>query len=45
MLMPQGTDRDQLARKAEWLVAFCQQHGLTYCPRKQIEWFGLKRGT
>ena len=45
MLMPQGTDAGSLARKAEWLEPYCAEHGLTYCPRRQIEWFGLARGT
>lgn len=45
MLMPQGTDADELARQAEWLRPHCQKVGLRYCPRRQIEWFGLVRGT
>jgi len=45
MLMPQGTDPDALAQKAQWLRPYCEQAGLLYCPRRQIEWFGLVRGT
>jgi 7-carboxy-7-deazaguanine synthase len=45
MLMPQGTDRRALAEKATWLEPYCREHGLRYCPRRQIEWFGLTRGT
>ena len=45
MLMPQGTDADKLARTAEWLEPYCQAHDLHFCPRRQIEWFGLVRGT
>jgi 7-carboxy-7-deazaguanine synthase len=45
MLMPMGTDMDELTRVAAWLVDYCAQHGLHYCPRRQIEWFGLVRGT
>jgi 7-carboxy-7-deazaguanine synthase len=45
MLMPMGTGVDELARVAEWLVGCCSAHGLHYCPRRQIEWFGLVRGT
>ena len=45
MLMPQGTHRRVLAEKAEWLEPYCREHGLGYCPRRQIEWFGLTRGT
>ena len=35
----------QLAETARWLVPYCRQHRLEYCPRKQIEWFGSSRGT
>jgi 7-carboxy-7-deazaguanine synthase len=45
MLMPCGTDEVTLARHAEWLEPYCRKHGLRFCPRKQIEWFGLARGT
>ena len=45
MLMPQGTDAEELAGKAEWLRPYCAEHGLQFCPRRQIEWFGQKRGT
>jgi 7-carboxy-7-deazaguanine synthase len=45
MLMPQGTDAQTLARTAEWLEPHCHAHDLHFCPRKQIEWFGLVRGT
>jgi 7-carboxy-7-deazaguanine synthase len=45
LLMPQGTDQEQLADRAEWLRPFCEVHGLVFCPRKQIEWFGPVRGT
>lgn len=45
LLMPQGTTLEQLEAKAEWLNAYCQSHGFRFCPRRQIEWFGLIRGT
>jgi 7-carboxy-7-deazaguanine synthase len=45
LLMPQGTDRQQLDARAVWLRPYCESHGFIYCPRKQIEWFGLVRGT
>ena len=44
-LMPQGIDADILAITGEWLEPYCRQHGYRFCPRKQIEWFGLVRGT
>lgn len=45
LLMPQGVDLDLLERKARWLRPYCEEQGYTYCPRKQIEWFGAARGT
>lgn len=45
MLMPQGIDRESLARQAAWLEPYCREHELHFCPRKQIEWFGYVRGT
>jgi len=45
MLMPQGVTAEQLAPIAEWLIPYCESESLRYCPRRQIEWFGLVRGT
>lgn len=45
MLMPQGVDPDELAEKTAWLRPYCEEQGLEFCPRRQIEWFGLTRGT
>ncbi|HVT27323.1 MAG TPA: 7-carboxy-7-deazaguanine synthase QueE [Lacipirellulaceae bacterium] len=45
LLMPQGTEREQLEERAAWLRPYCKAEGLVYCPRKQIEWFGPVRGT
>ena len=45
MLMPQGTTGDELHHKSVWLEAYCREKGLLFCPRRQIEWFGLVRGT
>ena len=45
LLMPQGTRADELADRGNWLEAYCQREGLGFCPRRQIEWFGLVRGT
>jgi len=44
-LMPEGTTCDQLATTAKWLEPQCQESGFTFCPRRQIEWFGFARGT
>lgn len=45
LLMPQGTSRADLDRRAAWLVEVCKQHGYRYCPRLHIELFGNRRGT
>jgi len=45
MLMPQGTEAAALAEKGRWLEPYCAEQGLRFCPRRQIEWFGLVRGT
>lgn len=45
LLMPQGIDAEELATRGAWLEEYCHQSGLRYCPRKQIEWYGLARGT
>jgi 7-carboxy-7-deazaguanine synthase len=45
MLMPQGTDAATLQRTQTWLEPYCRQHGLRFCSRKHVEWFGLVRGT
>jgi 7-carboxy-7-deazaguanine synthase len=44
MLMPQGVDTTELAKIGEWLEPYCIKQGLTFCPRKHIEWFGGGRG-
>lgn len=45
LLMPQGVEQDRLDAIGSWLAPYCRQHGFHFCPRKQIEWFGLVRGT
>ena len=45
LLMPQGTDQEQLATRSPWLRPYCEEAGFIFCPRKQIEWFGPVRGT
>jgi 7-carboxy-7-deazaguanine synthase len=45
LLMPQGTEQGSLRQIEEWLKPYCAARGYTYCPRKQIEWFGAGRGT
>ena len=45
LLMPQGRTQEELEQREMWLAPFCSDNGWTYCPRKQIEWYGPVRGT
>lgn len=45
LLMPQGTELASLRQIEAWLEPYCAARGYTYCPRRQIEWFGARRGT
>ena len=45
LLMPMGTSAAELAAKQPWLEPYCLEYGLTFCPRRHIEWFGCRRGT
>ena len=45
LLMPEGVTLERLNRVASWLRPFCKQQWLTFCPRRQIEWYGAIRGT
>ena len=44
-LMPEGTTAQELQQRAAWLEPLCAKHRLRFCPRKQIEWFGHRKGT
>lgn len=44
-LMPQAIDQSMHDDRAAWLIPYCQTHKLLFCPRRQLEWFGLRRGT
>lgn len=45
LLMPEGVELEKLQATATWLEPYCREHGLHFCPRKHIEWYGAKRGT
>ncbi len=45
LMMPQGVDEETLQARAEWLKPACVERGWTFCPRRQIEWFGAARRT
>ncbi|MCG8450110.1 MAG: 7-carboxy-7-deazaguanine synthase QueE [Pirellulales bacterium] len=45
LLMPQGISEEKLQERESWIKPYCAQQGWTFCPRKQIEWYGTVRGT
>lgn len=44
LLMPEGTTREALTERAQWLVTVCKDFGYRYCPRLHIDIWGNKRG-
>jgi 7-carboxy-7-deazaguanine synthase len=44
LLMPEGIDPQTLAERTRWLEPYCDRQGVRFCPRKHIEWFGVRRG-
>jgi 7-carboxy-7-deazaguanine synthase len=45
LVMAQGRTRQELRRKAKWVVALCKEHGYGFTPRLHIDLFGNHRGT
>jgi 7-carboxy-7-deazaguanine synthase len=45
MMMPRATTSQELRLHAEWLGPWCRSHGMRYCDRAHIHWFGNRRGT
>ncbi len=45
LLMPQSQTLEESKQRAVWLKPHCFDRGYTYCPRRQLEWFGSARGT
>lgn len=43
-LMPQGTSKDQLITKQQWLIEICKTHGFNFSDRLHIHIYGEKRG-
>ena len=44
VLMPEGTDRDQVRERGVWLAEICKAKGYRYSPRLHIDLWGNKRG-
>jgi 7-carboxy-7-deazaguanine synthase len=45
LLMPQGRTAGEVESRSAWVRQACQARGWTYCPRRQLEWFGAARRT
>jgi 7-carboxy-7-deazaguanine synthase len=45
LLMPEGTDRQTLESRANWIGGVCKRTGYRFCPRLHIMLYGNKRGT
>lgn len=43
-LMPEGTHAADLAKRREWLVEICKQHGFRYSDRLHVQIWGAKKG-
>jgi 7-carboxy-7-deazaguanine synthase len=44
VLMPEGTDRETLRERGQWLVELSKAHGLRFSPRLHVELWGNRRG-
>ena len=44
ILMPEGTDREVLRRRAAWLAELCKEEGYRFGPRLHVELWGDRRG-
>lgn len=45
LLMPQGRTAEEAHNRHAWIERACRERDWTFCPRKQLEWFGAVRGT
>jgi 7-carboxy-7-deazaguanine synthase len=44
ILMPEGTDREQLRERARWLAEICKEEGFRFSPRLHVDLYGNQRG-
>lgn len=44
VLMPEGTDRETLRQRGQWLAEICKREGFRFSPRLHIELWGNQRG-
>jgi len=44
VLMPEGTTRDTLIERGQWLTQICMREGFRYSPRLHVDLWGTERG-
>jgi 7-carboxy-7-deazaguanine synthase len=44
ILMPEGTDREQLRERGVWLAEICKEQGFRFSPRLHVDLYGNRRG-
>jgi 7-carboxy-7-deazaguanine synthase len=44
ILMPEGTDPEQLRERALWLAEICKEEGFRFSPRLHVDLWGNRRG-
>jgi 7-carboxy-7-deazaguanine synthase len=44
ILMPEGTDREQLRERGRWLAEICKEEGFRFSPRLHVDLYGNRRG-
>jgi 7-carboxy-7-deazaguanine synthase len=44
LLMPEGTTRERMHERGQWLAEICKQEGFRYSPRLHVDLWGDKRG-
>jgi 7-carboxy-7-deazaguanine synthase len=44
ILMPEGTDRDRLRERGQWIAEVCKSEGFRYSPRLHVDLWGDVRG-
>jgi 7-carboxy-7-deazaguanine synthase len=45
LLMPEGTERDELNQRGMWLAEIAKREGYRFAPRLHVELYGHQRGT
>ena len=44
ILMPEGTDRERLRERGQWMAEVCKDEGFRFSPRLHVDLWGDRRG-